>query len=90
MADVRTTSSSAVRWGPLWGARARDWVLSEEQQIPSYEAALAHVGLGESQLVLDVGCGAGTFLRLVADRGARPVGLDASEALIELARTRVP
>jgi SAM-dependent methyltransferase len=40
--------------------------------------------------VLDIGCGAGAFLRLVADRGALPFGLDASEALIELARDRVP
>jgi SAM-dependent methyltransferase len=48
------------------------------------------VGLEAGQRVLDVGCGSGVFLRLVADRGARVVGLDASEALIELARTRVP
>jgi SAM-dependent methyltransferase len=40
--------------------------------------------------VLDIGCGAGTFLRLAADRGAKPYGLDASQALIELARRRVP
>jgi SAM-dependent methyltransferase len=40
--------------------------------------------------VLDVGCGAGAFLRLVAKRGARPFGVDASEALIELARHRLP
>ena len=42
------------------------------------------------QLVLDIGCGVGAFLRLVADRGARAFGLDASEALIELARSRLP
>jgi SAM-dependent methyltransferase len=40
--------------------------------------------------VLDVGCGIGTFLRLAADGGAEPFGLDASEALIDLARLRVP
>ena len=40
--------------------------------------------------MLDIGCGVGAFLRLVADRGAPPVGLDASEALIELARERLP
>jgi SAM-dependent methyltransferase len=82
--------SSAERWGPLWGARPEDWALSEEQQIPSYEEALARVGLERDALVLDVGCGAGTFLRLVADRGAIPFGLDASEALVVLARMRVP
>jgi SAM-dependent methyltransferase len=41
-------------------------------------------------LVLDVGCGVGAFLRLVADRGGRPYGLDASEALIDVARRRLP
>lgn len=81
---------SAERWGPLWGARPADWALSEDQQVPTYEAALERVGLRPGQHVLDIGCGAGAFLRLVADRGARPYGLDASEALIELARERLP
>jgi len=40
--------------------------------------------------VLDVGCGVGAFLRLVAERGGSPHGIDASEALIAFARTRLP
>jgi len=40
--------------------------------------------------VLDVGCGAGAFLRLVTQRGCVPHGIDASEALIAFARTRLP
>jgi SAM-dependent methyltransferase len=64
--------------------------LSEDQQIPTYEAALARVDLRPGHRVLDVGCGVGAFLRLVSDRGARAYGLDASEALIGLARTRLP
>jgi SAM-dependent methyltransferase len=40
--------------------------------------------------VLDVGSGAGAFLRLVAERGGVPHGIDASEALIGFARTRLP
>jgi SAM-dependent methyltransferase len=90
VAEVETKSGSAERWGPLWGARPGDWALSEDQQIPRYEEALGRVGLEPGELVLDIGCGAGAFLRLVAGRGARPFGLDASEALIELARKRVP
>lgn len=83
-------SSSAERWGPLWGARPADWALSEDQQTPAYEEALRRVGLGAGAAVLDIGCGVGAFLRMVAERGARPFGIDASEALLEFARTRVP
>jgi SAM-dependent methyltransferase len=83
-------SGSAGRWGPLWGARADDWARSEEQQIAAYEEAIRRVGLGRGRRVLDVGCGAGVFLRLAAERGAEPWGIDASEALLELARRRVP
>ena len=86
----RKAPGSAERWGPLWGARPDDWALSEDQQTPSYQAALQRVGLEPGQRVLDVGCGVGAFLRLVADRGAEPFGLDASEALIDLARRRLP
>ncbi len=90
MTSATQSLGSAERWGPLWGARPDDWALSEDQQLPSYEAALQRVPLEPGQRVLDVGCGVGAFLRLVADRGAEPFGLDASEALIDLARRRVP
>lgn len=40
--------------------------------------------------MLDVGCGVGVFLGLVADRGAATFGLDASETLIAAARRRLP
>jgi SAM-dependent methyltransferase len=83
-------TGSAERWGPLWGARPADWALSEDQQVPTYQDALARVGLGPGHLVLDIGCGAGAFLRLVTERGARAFGLDASDALLDLARIRVP
>ena len=81
---------SAERWGPLWGARPADWALSEQQQVPTYEEALGRVSLEPGQRVLDVGCGVGVFLRLVADRGADAFGIDASEALVAAARERVP
>src|SRR6185436_2445719 len=84
------TTGSAERWGPLWGARPADWALSEDQQVPNYEDALARVGLEPGGLVLDVGCGVGAFLRLVAERGGRPCGIDASQALLDVARSRLP
>jgi SAM-dependent methyltransferase len=89
-ATTTPTDGSATRWGPLWGARAADWAVSEDQQLPTYVAALDHVALRPGARVLDVGCGAGAFLRLVAERGGRPFGIDASHELVQLARRRVP
>lgn len=83
-------AGSAQRWGPLWGARSRDWAESEWRQGPTYEAAIDRVGIEPGQRVLDIGCGTGAFLRLAADRGAEVSGLDASEALLEVARERLP
>jgi SAM-dependent methyltransferase len=90
MSPTMRASGSAERWGPLWGARPDDWAGNEEQQRPTYEEAIRRVGVTAGQRVLDIGCGSGVFLRLAADRGAQVFGLDASEALIEVARTRVP
>lgn len=90
MTSTASQTGSAERWGPLWGARADDWARSEEQQLPAYAEALRHVGLEPGTRVLDIGCGSGVFLRLAADRGAVPSGIEASEALLELARQRVP
>jgi ubiquinone/menaquinone biosynthesis C-methylase UbiE len=73
-----------------WGARASDWADHEALQAPTYEEAIRRVGVAPGQRVLDVGCGSGVFLRLVADRGGEPFGLDASHALVEIAHERVP
>lgn len=90
MPSTTTRSGSAERWGALWGARPEDWAANEDKQTPTYEEAIRRVGMEPGQSVLDIGCGSGAFLRLAVDRGAKGFGLDASEALIELARTRVP
>jgi SAM-dependent methyltransferase len=90
MTATTPATGSAERWGPLWGARPKDWAATEEQQLPTYDEAIRRVGIGKGQLVLELGCGTGVFLRAAADRGAVVYGLDASEALLEIARTRVP
>ena len=90
MRSTTAIQGSAGRWGPRWGARAPEWAAIEEQQLPTYEAAIERVELREAMRVLEVGCGSGVFLRAAADRGARVTGLDASAALLELARERVP
>jgi SAM-dependent methyltransferase len=85
-----TETGSAARWGPLWGAHPADWALTEDMQRPTYEAALQRTGLQPGRRVLDIGCGAGAFLGLVAAGSAEPHGIDASEALIAFARERLP
>jgi SAM-dependent methyltransferase len=87
---IEASKGSAERWGPLWGNRPGDWAEVEERQAPAYEEVMGRIPVGAGQRVLDVGCGTGCFLRLVADRGGHAYGIDASQELLELARTRVP
>lgn len=89
-ATQRTAGTSAAQ-GPLWGARAKDWAdVQEPAARPLYEAALRKTGIATGISVLDIGCGAGLFCELAAERGARVSGLDASEASVAIARSRVP
>jgi SAM-dependent methyltransferase len=83
-------TGSASRWGPLWGARPADWAISEDRQLPTYQAALERTGLEPGWKVLDVGSGVGAFLVLVAEQGGIPHGIDAAESLIEFTRERLP
>jgi SAM-dependent methyltransferase len=85
-----TTLTSAEHNGHAWGLRARDWSETESQMRPSYELAIKRAGLRAGQTVLDAGCGSGAFLRAAADHGAVVSGIDASEALLAIARERVP
>lgn len=51
-----------------------------------YPVLLRLLGPVEGRRVLDVGCGPGAFARLLAQRGARVVGVDLSPRMIEHAR----
>ena len=85
---------SAVRWGPLFGARATAWAETWEGSAgwgkPVYEHVLERAGIGTGTRVLDCGCGAGRFAGMAADRGAEVTGIDAASALIGIASERVP
>ena len=75
----------------LWGPGARDWSdYNEPMCTPFYQAVLDATGVGPGTALLDVGCGGGFALLLAARRGATVSGLDATPALLDIARERVP
>jgi hypothetical protein len=91
VAASTTEGGTAPVQGRLWSARARDWAeVQEATVLPLFEAIADSLGVGAGTRVLDVGCGAGRFLRLAADRGADVAGLDAAAALVAIARERLP
>jgi SAM-dependent methyltransferase len=51
-------------------------------------AALELLAPQPGELILDLGCGDGVLTRQIMASGARVIGLDASEAMVEAARTR--
>lgn len=84
---IRTSETN----GRLWGARARDWAeVQEGQCAAAYHAVLAYACVGSGTRHLDVGCGAGMAAALSAARGASVSGIDAAEALLDIARERTP
>ena len=90
-ADGRIPVGTAATQGELWGAKARDWAeIQEPPWIPVFEQVLDLAGVGAGARLLDIGCGAGGALVLADARGAEPAGIDASEALIAVARERIP
>jgi SAM-dependent methyltransferase len=84
-------ASPAMIQGELWSARARDWAqFQEPQHRPKYQDGIRRAQIGPGRSVLDLGSGSGVFCRLAADAGASVTGIDASAALVEIARERVP
>jgi ubiquinone/menaquinone biosynthesis C-methylase UbiE len=82
---------SSTTQGELWGAAARDWTeLQEPLHTPVWEAMLDAAKVGHGTRVFDAGCGGGGASVLAAQRGALISGLDASDALIAIARQRIP
>ena len=83
---------SAATQGDLWSERACDWADVMEGWngwgIPLYRQVLERLNVGDGTDLLDVGCGAGRFCRIAADRGARVSGIDATAPLVEIARER--
>ena len=83
--------SSATTQGELWGKRARDFsVYLEQVGLPLFGAVLDAARVTPEMRLLDAGCGAGLLAVLASFRGARVTALDASTALLAIARGRLP
>ena len=70
---------------PIW---FNDYYARYQRAI--YEELLGRTGLGSRAHALDVGCGAGRWCRLLAEKGFLVEGIDLQEALLEVARQRYP
>ncbi len=82
---------SAAVQGQLWGTAPQDWAdIMEPLMYPLHLAAVQALSPLSGLSVLDAGCGSGGMLRLVAGHGARVSGLDASAALLDVARGHLP
>lgn len=87
-------ATPSVRWkeaGQAWGARATDWAyLFEPYARPANEVVFDRVDLGPGTRLVDIACGSGLAAQTAARRGATVSGLDAAEALVDIARARTP
>jgi ubiquinone/menaquinone biosynthesis C-methylase UbiE len=77
--------------GRAWGERALDWAyLVEPYARRVNDALFDRAAVGSGTRLLDIACGSGYAAGVAAGRGAEVAGLDASEALIEIAKARTP
>jgi ubiquinone/menaquinone biosynthesis C-methylase UbiE len=71
-------------------ARTYDRRYSENDYAGVEAALVAFVGESCGQRVLEVGCGTGHWLQLIAERGISMTGLDASAQMLAHARAQAP
>ncbi|MFN0088697.1 MAG: class I SAM-dependent methyltransferase [Acidimicrobiales bacterium] len=77
--------------GEAWGHAAADWAcLFEHYAIEVIDAIFERIGVGAGGTLLDLACGSGFAVRHAAAMGAEVAGIDASDALIGVARARTP
>lgn len=82
---------SAAIQGKLWGMDAQSWAeCAEQATLPLHGAVLDAARVRRGTRLLDAGCGSGLDALLASLRGAKVAALDASAALLEIARARLP
>lgn len=81
--------STAESQSALWTKGAADWAKVQEGMVsPLYQTVLARLQPKAGDHLLDIGCGAGLFCQVAAAQGALVSGIDATEALLKIARRR--
>jgi SAM-dependent methyltransferase len=91
MPGITTATHDWELAGKGWGHDARNWsCLYEHYAMDVLLAISCRLGLGPGIRLLDVACGAGLGVRLAAGTGAEVAGIDAAEALLDVARDRTP
>ena len=73
---------------PPWDAQVYEQV-ADPQEAWAREV-LERSGIGTGAVVLDAGCGSGRITRLLLDRGARVLAVDADPGMVALAREALP
>jgi len=73
----------ADRWSSHYTVRG-----DKNRQYVVDPAIFRIIGSVEGSSILDAGCGNGYLCRLLAKRGAKPVGVDISERFIEIAKQK--
>jgi SAM-dependent methyltransferase len=84
-------SEAAQKQGRLWGIEAQDWLDIQERKSPAlWIPVLDAAGVRAGTRFLDAGCGTGGASLLARERGATVSGCDASDAMLSIARDRLP
>jgi SAM-dependent methyltransferase len=87
-------TGTEARWresGRAWGARPADWAYLFEPYVrPANEVVFDQLGVGPGVRLIDIACGSGLAAECARRRGAAVSGLDASDALVAIARERTP
>ncbi|HSK52357.1 MAG TPA: methyltransferase domain-containing protein [Clostridia bacterium] len=79
------------RWAPSYDEDTRDPWLAYEVAWEFVERSLrAGLDTIRGKRILDVGCGTGEFVRRLADLGAVGIGVEPSEGMRRVARSKVP
>ncbi len=77
--------------GAAWGANAWDWALLQEPlNANSFDVLQQLTEVGPGVRLLDLACGSGLALQRAEARGAVCHGIDASQALLDVAALRAP